>query len=261
METQELIASFALAQEAAVTQVNLASEADRIVIDMDTRKVTIKSGFGNQEDHLAKRKVIEVTRYVSDTDLATKTAALHWENGDNGGVYALAEVDLSEPGKILYSWPISDKFTQNPGTIVFAVHLYSIVDGAFTYHISSNPQEGRVGKTLNASSHSAASMSPSQIEECIQTMHDISAAIDAQVIKITAAAELAENSAAQAAQSETTASKAASEAVAAKISASTSAEKAKEYLDQTRQLAIASVGDITFAIDAEKNCVTVSYTE
>lgn len=261
METQELIASLALAQEAAVTQVDLTSESNRIIIDMDTRKVTIKDSFGNEYDHLAKTMILDITRYVGGVDLSTKTAALHWENGDNGGVYPLTEMDLSESGKVLYKWPISDDFTQNSGTIVFAVHIYSIVDGAFTYHISSNAQSGRLGKTLNASDHAAKTMSPSKIEECIQTMHDISVAIDTQVIKVSNDAALAEKSAASAAQSEATASKAASEAVAAKVSADASAKAAQEYLAQTKQLAATNVGDMTFAINAEKNCVTVSYTE
>lgn len=261
MELQELTASLVSAASYEVMQIDLASEADRITIDMDTRKITADSNFGKQYDHLAKTKVIDVTRYVSDTDLSTQTAALHWENGDNGGVHPLTEMDLSEPGRIRYRWPLSNEFTQYAGRIVFALHFYTVKTGLIIYHISSNIYEGKIGSTFNASDHSAASMSPSKIEECIQTMYDISAAIDAQVTKVNNDAVLAEKSAASAAQSEATASKAASEAVAAKVSADASAKAAEEYLAQTRQLAIANAGDMTFAIDSEKNCVTVSYTE
>ena len=262
MDTQTLMASLASAASYEVMQADLSSVTERITVDMVTRKITTDNRkFGNDHDHLAKTKVLDITRYVGDMDLATQTAVLHWENGTNGGVYALTEVDLSEDGRMLYKWPLSEEFTQNVGVITFAVHLYTIKTGVLLYHISSDPYDGKIGKTFSATSHALETTPPSQIEECIQQMKDISAAIDTQVIKVSNDAALAEKSAASAAQSEATASKAASEAVAAKVSADAFAKAAQEYLAQTKQLAATNVGDMIFAINAEKNCVTVSYTE
>lgn len=197
MDTQTLMASLASAASYEVMQADLSSVTERITVDMVTRKITTdNSKFGNDHDHLAKTKVLDITRYVGDMDLATQTAVLHWENGTNGGVYALTEVDLSEDGRMLYKWPLSEEFTQNVGAITFAVHLYTIKTGVLLYHISSDPYDGKIGKTFSATSHALETTPPSQIEECIQQMKDISAEIDAKVAAAEAAATRAEEAAA-----------------------------------------------------------------
>lgn len=185
MDTQTLMASLASAASYEVMQADLSSVTERITVDMVTRKITTdNSKFGNDHDHLAKTKVLDITRYVGDMDLATQTAVLHWENGTNGGVYALTEVDLSEDGRMLYKWPLSEEFTQNVGAITFAVHLYTIKTGVLLYHISSDPYVGKIGKTFSATSHALETTPPSQIEECIQQMKDISAEIDTQEVDL-----------------------------------------------------------------------------
>ena len=200
MDTQTLMASLASAASYEVMQADLSSVTERITVDMVTRKITTdNSKFGNDHDHLAETKVLDITRYVGDMDLATQTAVLHWENGTNGGVYALTEVDLSEDGRMLYKWPLSEEFTQNVGAITFAVHLYTIKTGVLLYHISSDPYDGKIGKTFSATSHALETTPPSQIEECIQQMKDISAEIaeiDAKVAAAEAAATRAEEAAA-----------------------------------------------------------------
>lgn len=197
MDTQTLMASLASAASYEVMQADLSSVTERITVDMVTRKITTdNSKFGNDHDHLAKTKVLDITRYVGDMDLATQTAVLHWENGTNGGVYALTEVDLSEDGRMLYKWPLSEEFTQNVGAITFAVHLYTIKTGVLLYHISSDPYDGKIGKTFSATDHALETTPPSQIEECIQQMADLSAEIDAKVAAAEAAATRAEEAAA-----------------------------------------------------------------
>ena len=203
MDTQTLMASLASAASYEVMQADLSSVTERITVDMVTRKITTdNSKFGNDHDHLAKTKVLDITRYVGDMDLATQTAVLHWENGTNGGVYALTEVDLSEDGRMLYKWPLSEEFTQNVGAITFAVHLYTIKTGVLLYHISSDPYDGKIGKTFSATSHALETTPPSQIEEFIQQMKDISAEIDATVAAAEAAATRVEEAEAAATRAE-----------------------------------------------------------
>lgn len=176
---QQLVADMEGLAATPVTEVSLADATERIIVDMDSRHVTINSKFfGNIIDHLAKRKVFEITRYVNGVDLAEHTCVIHWENGTNGGVIPVTKRDLSEEGKILIPWEITVEFTQNKGLIVFAVHFFSIVDGAFTYHISSNPAQGELRETLNATDHSLQKITPSEMEVFIQKMLDLSAEID-----------------------------------------------------------------------------------
>ena len=183
---QQLTADMEGLAATPVTEVSLADATERIIVDMNSRHVTVNGRFGNQYDHLAKKKVIEITRYVEDTDLADHTCVIHWENGENGGLLPVTKRDLSEEGKILVPWEITNEFTQFDGKLAFAVHFFSVVDGAFTYHISSNPAQGELRETLNATDHSLQKFTPSEMEEYIALMNEFSLAIDAKIASVDA---------------------------------------------------------------------------
>lgn len=57
------------------------------------------------------------------------------------------------------------------------------------------------------------------------------------------------------------ASQYAQEAEAGANTATAAAAQAKNYLDQTKQLSIANVGNITFGIDPVRRCLTATYSE
>ena len=85
METQELIASLALAQEAAVTYTDIDQAQDMLQINWDTRAVTIPKSVTNagvKNDHLSKKLVFSMDRYVCGVDLANHTFAIHFINVD-----------------------------------------------------------------------------------------------------------------------------------------------------------------------------------
>lgn len=51
------------------------------------------------------------------------------------------------------------------------------------------------------------------------------------------------------------------ECISASGTAQTAANSAKTYYEQTKALSISSVGNVTFAIDVERNCLTATYNE
>lgn len=200
MDQKELMQLLEEAQNAPVSYVDLKMATQRIKVDMDTRKITGHKEFGVIKDHLAENIIFEVKRYKGDTDLAEKDCAIHWENGENGGVLPVTEVDLSEDGVILMRWELSDEFTQYAGSIAYALHFFSILDGGFTYHAATNAAVGTLGTTLNASAHSKNKIAPSEIEVYIAKMNELSASMDAQVVLAQEAATKAESIAEQLAE-------------------------------------------------------------
>ena len=200
MDQKELLAALMVAAETPISHVDLSASTQRIKVDMDTRKITGHKEFGVIKDHLAENIIFEVKRYKGDTDLAEKDCAIHWENGENGGVLPVTEVDLSEDGLILMRWELSDEFTQYAGSIAYALHFFSILDGGFTYHAATNAAVGTLGTTLNASAHSKNKITPSEIEVYIAKMNELSAAMDEQVVLAQEAATKAESIAEQLAE-------------------------------------------------------------
>ena len=57
------------------------------------------------------------------------------------------------------------------------------------------------------------------------------------------------------------ASQYAQEAEAGADTATAAASQAKSYMEQTKQLSITNVGNITFGIDPVRNCLTATYNE
>lgn len=210
METQELIASLALAQEAAVTYTDIDQAQDMLQINWDTRAVTIPKSVTNagvKNDHLSKKLVFSMDRYMCGVDLANHTFAIHFINVDKwdskkknyddcaSGVYPVTNIDLSVDGKVTCEWEITNAATQVVGDVVFALHVFTIVDSAFTYHLGTTPTLLDLLDTVNATEH-GKNITPDEIEVYIQKMADLSAEIDAKVAAAEAAATRAEEAAA-----------------------------------------------------------------
>ena len=73
--------------------------------------------------------------------------------------------------------------------------------------------------------------------------------------------ESAQASKTSASNSESACRTAATQADSYRSEAATAADLAEQYAEQTRQLSIANVGELTFAIDEIRECLTVSYGE
>ena len=154
---------------------------DKILIDMASRKVTVRQGFGVEYDHLARKKVFELDRYVNGVDLSEKACAIHWMNGTEGGICPVTEKDVSKEGKLLIAWNITNEYTRHSGSIRFALHFYSIVDNSYTYHISSEIGSGSLGKTLNATEHAVENITPSEMDAFIQHMARLESSLNSTI--------------------------------------------------------------------------------
>ena len=241
MNITEATSLFSEAQVAPVSYVDLSLVTDRVPIDMGTRQVKFPAGvqrLGVQYDHLAERVTFEADRYVDGVDLAQHTIAVHWENGENGGVYPVTEIDLGMDGKILFNWTITGNMTQNVTSLAFSVHFYSILDGQFVYHLSTVPAKKDISEGLTANDHSGSNIAPDEIDVYIQRMSDLNKEIAATMQQIAAKAaevsgmaDAAAESAHASAESEQASSSSSDAAARSAQAAATSAQEARNSAD------------------------------
>lgn len=102
-------------------------------INANTRTITVPSNFKNygisvQGDQIAEIVYFKIDRFFDATDLNEMDIYIQWEaaNGDTGASKEWVRDIESEPGKIIFGWPLSNKITETAGTIKFAVRFYKI---------------------------------------------------------------------------------------------------------------------------------------
>ena len=102
-------------------------------INANTRAITVPSNFKNygisvQGDQIAEIVYFKIDRFFDATDLNEMDIYIQWEaaNGDTGASKEWVRDIESEPGKIIFGWPLSNKITETAGTIKFAVRFYKI---------------------------------------------------------------------------------------------------------------------------------------
>lgn len=106
-------------------------------IDANSRKIDVPKSFRDygiavQGDEVAEVLYFKINRYFDMDDLATKDILIQWRapvNSEGKRVEGLSKpwvVDIvSEPGYIIFGWPLSSELTENPGKIDFAVRFYT----------------------------------------------------------------------------------------------------------------------------------------
>jgi len=144
--------------------VRLPLDEDVFAIDADKRSISVPStfaryGIGVQGDEIAEVLYFTIDRYFDSQDLANNDVqiAIQWEAKDankqtiTGFSKHFGKDIESEPGKIIFGWPISHELTQTNGTIKFAVRFY-IVDNEkheFKYSFTTLPAEVNVNATID----------------------------------------------------------------------------------------------------------------
>lgn len=238
---------FALAQEAVVLSTSIGSSEDNLQIDWDTRKIIIPSTVTNagvRFDHLAKKLVFEMEREVAGVDLAEHTFAIHFINAEKwegmekweatkmthtdfaSGIYPVTSIDLSVAGKVICEWDITNASTQIAGTVAFALHVFTILDSNFTYHIGTEPAALALPNTISATEH-GENVTPAEIEVYIQKMDDLISSIDEEAIL--AASRSTATNAASVTKAASEVKTAAATTKEAKTEAIEAAEQAKTY--------------------------------
>lgn len=122
------------------------------VINTNTR--TIQSPTGNfvyavKGDHMAETIYFIVDRYYDGMDLATSTAVIQSESGNNNHLSGVTVYDVdSKPGYIIFGWPIDNVITEDAGTIRFAIRFYITSGSTLEYSLGTLPQTLTIQNTI-----------------------------------------------------------------------------------------------------------------
>ena len=133
-------------------------------IDLNTRQITVppsfaKNGIGVQGDEVAEIVYFKINRFFDAIDLDTKDIYIQWRSAavDEKGnpiegvsVPWVKDVE-SEPGFIIFGWPLSSKITQKAGNIQFAVRFYEFNEDTDTlmYSLSTLTQTAVIKPALD----------------------------------------------------------------------------------------------------------------
>lgn len=142
----------------------LPLDEEVFTIDANTRTITVppsfaKNGIGVQGDEVAEIVYFKINRFFDAIDLDTKDIYIQWRSAavDESGnpiegvsVPWVKDVE-SEPGFIIFGWPLSSKITQKAGNIQFAVRFYEFNEDTDTlmYSLSTLTQTAVVKPALD----------------------------------------------------------------------------------------------------------------
>jgi len=134
----------------------LALDEPTFDIDLNTREITVpevfqKNGVSVEGDEIAEIIYFKVNRYYDMTDLGDSETQIYiqWRSAatdENGeyieGVSVPWSIDYeSQPGYVIFGWPISSKITAEAGQIAFAVRFYkydeTFLSNPLTYSLST----------------------------------------------------------------------------------------------------------------------------
>lgn len=142
----------------------LPLDEEVFTIDANSRTITVppsfvKNGIGVQGDEVAEIVYFKINRFFDAIDLDTKDIYIQWRSAavDEKGnpiegvsVPWVKDVE-SEPGFIIFGWPLSSKITQKAGNIQFAVRFYEFNEDTDTlmYSLSTLTQTAVIKPALD----------------------------------------------------------------------------------------------------------------
>ena len=142
----------------------LPLDEEVFTIDANARTITVppsfvKNGIGVQGDEVAEIVYFKINRFFDAIDLDTKDIYIQWRSAavDEKGnpiegvsVPWVKDVE-SEPGFIIFGWPLSSKITQKAGNIQFAVRFYEFNEDTdtLTYSLSTLTQTAVIKPALD----------------------------------------------------------------------------------------------------------------
>lgn len=112
-------------------------------VDLNSRTITVPPTFSKigavQSDQMAELIVFSADRYFDYMDLANTNIYVQWQlpypdsNGNPiGGATPITIIDLeSEPGKMLFAWPLHKDITTQSGHVKFSLRFF-LVDASNT---------------------------------------------------------------------------------------------------------------------------------
>ena len=133
---------------------------DEEPFDVDANSRTIRipstfrsSGIGVVGDEIAEMLFFRIDRFFDAQDFDTCDAYVQWENASGDQfITPITMKDLeSQPGKIIYAWPISSKVTKESGTIKFSLRIVKFKEDQVTiaYSFSTLTASVSINSGLN----------------------------------------------------------------------------------------------------------------
>ena len=126
-------------------------------IDANSRNITVpanfkKNGLSVQGDEIAETIFFRIDRFFDAMDLDTCDIYVQWQGVENiPYVTPIVMKDVeSQPGKILFAWPISSKLTKNSGSVKFSVRfIKQDATGLIVYSFSTLTATAVINPALN----------------------------------------------------------------------------------------------------------------
>lgn len=117
----------------------LPLDEEPFFIDANARTITVptdfaKNGISVQGDEIAEILFFKINRFFDATDLNNCKIYIQWKSSETDefgnqkeGVSRPWIQDIeSEPGYLIFGWPISSKITKAAGTVTFSVRFYRL---------------------------------------------------------------------------------------------------------------------------------------
>lgn len=208
----------------------------------------------------------ERDRYMDGIDLSEKRLQIHYERPDGSGDNSPAvNVEISE-NRLRYGWVIPGKAAEQSGTIRIMPFAFA-EESSDVYVMKDLYAEYVIHDGLEID----GGIEEPDDEWYTQFLAQMQTFLNQGISAKNAAANSEQNaaqSAEQAAASEESASVSAGAASTHELNAQSardvaveSASQAKQYYENTKQLSMASVGDVVISIDAERRCLVAQYME
>jgi len=141
----------------------LPLDEEPFFIDADSRSISVPKDFATngvsvQGDEVAEILFFKVNRFFDATDLSRCKIFIQWKSSETDkfgnqkeGVSRPWIQDIvSEPGYLIFGWPISSKITKVAGNVTFSVRFYRLDDAdKLVYSFSTLDQTVKIQPALD----------------------------------------------------------------------------------------------------------------
>ena len=138
---EELFTNMEFITRFAPIYTRLPLDEEPFFIDANKRTISVPKDFASngvsvQGDEIAEVLFFKINRFFDATDLSTCKIFIQWKSSETDedgnpkeGVSKPWIQDIvSEPGYLIFGWPISSKITKAPGPVTFSVRFYRLDD-------------------------------------------------------------------------------------------------------------------------------------
>lgn len=139
---EELFTNMEYITKYAPIYTRLPLDEEPFFIDADKRSITVPKDFATngvsvQGDEVAEILFFKINRFFDATDLSTCDILIQWKSSEideetgnpkEGASKPWIKDVVSEPGYLIFGWPISSKITKAPGPVTFSVRFYRLDD-------------------------------------------------------------------------------------------------------------------------------------